>query len=325
MGQLTSHRRTVLLALGLVALAAVVAAPGAADQTERRNITVSDDPNVDYLMTFEDTGNTTIEARNSTGAALQTLDSGNITTQKYTLLDGTPPDASRLVISSERPGVSLRAGNRTAVKSSTSISTALRYETEIAAETNATVLTGPGTPSGAYRDYTQLRDERQSSQTTVKTSVNESRSEVHIVVFASLDDNQTSPDPKLVKRWINKTISPGDAVEALRVVQSNSALVERARVRIKTTDGSTIINETLPDAQTSVGYGAVALDNHSEYRVTVTGINNLTDGPPNYSITKLKSNSPLISINPIEGDSPTALLTLGIGFVAVVMYLRTRD
>jgi hypothetical protein len=321
--------KTVLLALAGIALVALVT-PAAADQTERRNITVSDN---DYLITYSDTGNTTIEARNSTGSVLQTLDSRNITTQKYTLLAGTPPDAERLVISTERPGVTIRSGNRTARDSNVGIDSPIRYEADVPTDSNATVISAPGSPSGQFRDYTALKDERDMSQTTVNVPISDTQtdalkfpvsdqSDSYAIVFSTNDN--ASANISLVQQFYQTTISPGDSVEALRVMQSNSHSVDRARVTISGDDGETLINETLPDAQTSVGYGALEFDNSSEYNITVTGVNNWSDPTPHYSVSKLKSNDPILALGG-DTNSRAQLLGAGLIFTFVVMYFRTRE
>jgi len=317
-----SLRQTALLAVGLAALlAAVLAAPGAAAQTERYNESIPSDPNTDYLISLDDTGNTTLSLLNSTGAELSTIDSDNITDDRLLPVNSSDITGSRAVVESERPGVNVRTGNITTRATLVPAGTPMRIETTV--QSNSTVATIP-LLGGQFAPLYNISD------TTDKTTVEfdyPTDGSVFVVVLSPVEDNQTSQDVDLVERFINRTIQPDNAVEALRVMQSNAALVKRARVRIMdSSDGTTLINESLPDAQTSVGYGAVAFDNSSEYRVTVTGVNNFSDNQaPDYTVKKLKSNSPLFAINQITDSSAQTLLTLGLAFVAIIMILRTRD
>jgi len=314
MGQLTSHRRTVLLALGLVALAAVVAAPGAADQTERINQSFQNNETLDVMITLEDTGQTTSTQDNSSNAILKQ----NTTTINEILAipDRLMPKASKITVSTERKGANIIFGNL-----SQHVELGVHSPKYVEINTNTTITASVV----GFGENSQKSEKHEEIQDSARLSVDESSSGVSIVWIVPVSERNKSINFNIISEFYNKTITPGDSVEALRVAQTNAATVESARVRIKTTDGSTIINETLPDAQTSVGYGAVALDNHSEYRVTVTGINNDTDGPPDYSVQKLKSNSPVISIGPPGSSNTNTLIWLVVVVGGVALFLRTRD
>jgi len=306
-------KKTVLLALALVALLAVAAAPGAASQTERYNETFNPDQTSDAMVTLDDTGETTVTQYNSSDAII--IQRSAIVNDSSAIPVTLSQNAHRLTVSSDRQGATVIYGNL-----STEFIESITSPMSVEIDTNTTVTA----LAIGYRNDNRVSNNYKQIEDGGRLSVNNSADGIGISWITSGSD-KSSVSFDIIREYYNKTIEPSGSVESLRIYQSNAATIERSRVRIMAPDGRELINESLEDSQTSAGYGAVALDNTSEYRIIVTGINNNTDGLPNYSVEKLKSNSPVISIGPPGSSSKNTLIWLVIVVGGIALFLRTRD
>lgn len=307
MGPLDSRpRRTALLALGLVVLAGLLAAPGTADQTERYNETITNNESLDALLVTNDTGKTTLTLYNSSGIATQQTMMFN-DTQVNPL--SVSSDTSRIVASSDRMGVDIRLGNLSQRIQSVDKAKSVEIQTNQNVTAAAIGYTEPEEnrrPEKISTDIKQLSNDG-------RLSVNKSASNVVVYILTPIPGNATST---IIQEYYNKTISPDGSVEALRVSQTNDVPTERARVVISDSqNGTELVNETI-DPRTTVSYGLVEFDSADNYTVTVTGV--AGDTAPEYETTRRKTNQPILALGGGE-DVPQSARILGIGLVVLAL------
>jgi hypothetical protein len=325
-----SHRltKTVLLCISVMALLSVAVGPITADKTERINQSI--DGGGVFLIEYNDTGNVTMETLNSSNTVQSTQ---QYTAKPYNdryfgLLDTgvLPETVTKIAVSTEKPGVTISKFNHSSIET-VSLSPGPTVPPDpdkypVSVVTNRSESSRLLLTTGTGFGFVPVLSTGESVPNISVAKEKNGGSLPSSIKAYALTQSQPTTDIEFIQTLYNQTLTTDESVESLRVIQQQGSTVPYGRVQISS-NGSTLIDESLNTNETIIGYGAVSLDNYSQYRVRVTGVSEPNNNPQ-FSVQQIKSNSPIISIGPPGSSSSNTLIWLFVILVAVTLFLRTR-